>query len=117
MSEISKNTNEIDFNEIVDELLEVKSEIEVDVADVKLPKKRNSTFWRNLKYCYYNPWRQSEMKTRFQKLAGITLPFVAVVTLPNDLHIELQRLPSWYDVVRYQVCGFKLKIYSLEEIC
>lgn len=110
MKEMTDSLNESDLNEIIDEL---EQESQTNVADVKLPKK--SIFWRNLKYCWYHPWQQSKMVSRFQKLAGIKPDFIATITLPNGIRIELNRLPSWADVIRYKICGFKLKIYVLED--
>lgn len=117
MSETKENELTSDsLDEILNELeQEIKNEVEVNVVETELPpKKSQNRFLRNLKYCIYRP-RLSKLAIHFQRLAGIKPDFVATVTLPNDIRVELQELPKWYDVIRYQVCGFKLKIYALED--
>jgi len=85
-----------------------------DVLEVK-PKKRKNVFWRNLKYCWYRPWKATPMAARFRLLAGIKTPDVAKLILFNDTEVELKKLPAWYDVIRYQLCGFKLTIYDIDD--
>lgn len=98
---------------ILEENLE-KELNELENREIEKPKKQKNKFWKNLKYCWYRPWIVTPMTSRFRTLAGIKTPDVAKLILVKDIEVELKTLPAWYDVIRYQACGFKLKIYNVD---
>ena len=56
----------------------------------------------------------TDMKTRFRVLAGIVQKdTLATLTIPNGSTIvELKTLPTWFEKLKYKLCGFECKIIS-----
>lgn len=58
----------------------------------------------------------TDMKSRFRILAGIIKEdTLATLTIPNGSTIvELKILPTWFDKLKYKLCGFEYKIVRKE---
>jgi len=54
----------------------------------------------------------TDMKSRFRVLAGIVKEdTLATLTIPNgSTIIELKTLPTWFEKLKYKLCGFEYKI-------
>lgn len=124
------NENELtekDLDEVIDELEKETAE-EYSEEDrrtfvkeneqcmvIKTPKPKSKSFWKNLKYMWYYPYKKTPMQKHFQKLARITPRCVARLTLPDKTEVEFTELPKWYDVIRYQISGFKFEVFHIDE--
>jgi hypothetical protein len=53
-----------------------------------------------------------DMRSRFRILAGIIKKdTLATLTIPNgSTIIELKTLPTWFEKLKYKLCGFECKI-------
>lgn len=110
MKETDETITETELDELIDEL---QGEVDL-VEEPKTTSNNNTTttsFWKNLQRSWYRK-PKTTMAMRFQKLAGIVdNKIVAVLTLPSGQRVEFKELPSWKDVIRYKICGFKYETF------
>ena len=97
---------EVTSDELDDLIHELENENIVSTSN------KPQSFWSNLKKSWNKP-KNVSIKHRFQKLAGIVdNKTLAVLTLPTGVQVKFIELPSWKDVIKYKMCGFKYETFN-----
>ena len=101
--------DEFPVEQEIDELID---ELEGETQDKAYEKQVCRSFFLNFWRSWTRIPRKEYMRYRFQKLAGIIHnKTLAALTLPTGDRITFVELPSWYDVLKYKLCGFKYETY------
>jgi hypothetical protein len=101
-----------DFDTLINEL-DATKEIEITTTDEEISISSKKPSWlaqirSNFNSLYPKPIYTPTAK-RLQSLAGIKMPSVARLTT-KDGTLELKDYPTFFDLMRYKVCGIKYEI-------
>ena len=80
-----------------------------DVKEGPEEEKKNPSFFQNLFDSFHRNKinQRHSMICRFQKLAGINVPKPLAILTIGENEFQLSKIPPWYDIIRFKVCGFK----------